>query len=269
MSDVGMDAEAVRSTAAQLDHAAASLTSIATMIDGLVAHLASEWKGGDADQFAGWWRSQHRPALMRCSSAVAGLAHAARNNAAEQDTTSAASSGLGGSTGGQSSGSSTFSPVDGLVLGGLLASMPGSAGIGAGLVIHNGQTMLNEADDGLGDSAVDGMGFIPVVGRYAGFTADGTGLLQDLATGQPVLPDVKALGWDAAGLYPPIGAYKFGTDIGRAISNIPAVHDQLDSYDNWVVANGASSGGDIGTRYDGVGGFINFVEDGTGLSRLF
>jgi uncharacterized protein YukE len=268
-----MDPDAVRAVADQLDAASRYLSDVIAAVDRQVHDLRYSWIGGDADRFAEWWTGQHRPALAHCVNAVSGLARSARANASDQDRASGVTA-SGGATTTSGSGGSTasgppISPVQGMAVGfALMAS--GMGPIGVGLVAHNAQVGLNQVDDGLGDTALDAVGMIPEVGPAIGFSADGAGLMQDLTTGQSVVPDIEALGWDAAGLYPPVGAFKLGLDTGTAISNIPAVHQHLDSYEDWVVANGERQGGDIGTRYNlSPHGLVNLIGDATGLSRIF
>jgi len=88
MAFEGMDTEAVRTLAQQLDREANAINSIINSINGIVAQLEGTWKGADATQFQGWWESQHRPALQLCEQAVCGLGVSARNNAFHQDQAS-------------------------------------------------------------------------------------------------------------------------------------------------------------------------------------
>lgn len=84
----GMDVDAVRSMAAQLDHQASAINSVINAIEGIIRQMAESWRGSDATQFQGWWEQQHRPALHAAEEAISGLATSARNNAAQQEATS-------------------------------------------------------------------------------------------------------------------------------------------------------------------------------------
>ncbi len=90
MAFEGMDTEAVRGLAQQLDGQASAINSVINSINGVVNQMETTWKGADATQFQGWWESQHRPALLAAEQAISGLATSARNNASQQDQTSSA-----------------------------------------------------------------------------------------------------------------------------------------------------------------------------------
>ncbi len=91
---MGMDADAVRNSATRLDGEAARLTSIIAAIDNNVGHAEQVWRGHDLEQFVGWWRTQHRPALLKAHESIAGLARSLVNNAVDQQRTSS-SPGMG------------------------------------------------------------------------------------------------------------------------------------------------------------------------------
>ena len=119
MSQVtGMDADAVRSAATRLDGEAVRLTSIISAIDNNVGHAEQVWRGHDLEQFVGWWRTQHRPALLRAHESITGLARSLVNNASDQDH----ASGLGGAA-----ASGGVTPI------GLSAVAVGLAGVGGTL----------------------------------------------------------------------------------------------------------------------------------------
>jgi WXG100 family type VII secretion target len=89
MAFEGMDTTAVRGYASQLDNQAHSINGVINAINGIVSQMESTWKGHDAQQFQEWWLQQHRPALLAAENAISGLATSARNNASQQDSTSA------------------------------------------------------------------------------------------------------------------------------------------------------------------------------------
>ena len=92
----GMDVDAVRQIASKLDNQGESLLHAISSVDSLVTNIEQVWRGQDSSDFAGWWRQQHRPALVQASDAITGLAQSARNNAGAQDLASSQSN--GGST---------------------------------------------------------------------------------------------------------------------------------------------------------------------------
>lgn len=81
---VGMDVAAVEQVSRDLKAEAARIGEVIAKIDSLVGHLPSIWKGHDAEQFAGWWRDQHRKALHAAQEDISGLGTSAHNNAREQ-----------------------------------------------------------------------------------------------------------------------------------------------------------------------------------------
>lgn len=85
----GMDVDAIRGMATQLDNQANSINSVINAIEGIINQMGESWRGPDATQFQGWWEQQHRPALHAAEAAISGLATSARNNAAQQEATSA------------------------------------------------------------------------------------------------------------------------------------------------------------------------------------
>lgn len=81
---IGMDVEAVEQLSRELQTQANEVQSVITAVDRLINHMQSIWKGRDSEQFAGWWREQHRPALDHAKEALEGLGRSAHNNATEQ-----------------------------------------------------------------------------------------------------------------------------------------------------------------------------------------
>lgn len=90
MAFEGMDTDLVQSLGHQLKNEENQIQSIISAIDGIVNQMEGAWKGADATEFAGWWQSQHRPALLACGEAVGGLGQSALNNAQQQISASQA-----------------------------------------------------------------------------------------------------------------------------------------------------------------------------------
>jgi WXG100 family type VII secretion target len=88
MAFEGMDIQAVRSLAGQLDQQASHIQDAVNQTSGLVGQLEGAWQGPDAQEFRGWWEQQHRPHMMACHDAISGLAQSARNNAQAQEDAS-------------------------------------------------------------------------------------------------------------------------------------------------------------------------------------
>lgn len=86
---IGMDPDAVEQLSRDLHNQAEAINGVVSKIDGLVNHMQGIWKGHDSDQFAGWWRDQHRKALNAAHEAIEGLSTSARNNANDQRQVSA------------------------------------------------------------------------------------------------------------------------------------------------------------------------------------
>lgn len=108
----GMDAAVVRQVAAKLKAQADALGGIIVTINRLVDHAESVWRGRDAQEFASWWASQHRPRLQSAQEAIRGLGQSASNNADEQDR--ASSSTNGGATPSHAGSTSPTPPLSGV-----------------------------------------------------------------------------------------------------------------------------------------------------------
>lgn len=81
---IGLDPEAVEQLSRDLNNQAHEIGQVISKIDGLISHMQGIWKGHDSEQFAGWWRDQHRKALHSAQDAIEGLGRSAHNNAQEQ-----------------------------------------------------------------------------------------------------------------------------------------------------------------------------------------
>lgn len=83
----GMDAEAVRTFANQLNSDA---EQIETLVNSLTSQLGNvQWIGADATRFTGDWDSTYRPQLQAVSTALRDAATVANSNAAQQEQASA------------------------------------------------------------------------------------------------------------------------------------------------------------------------------------
>ncbi len=131
MAEVGMDADVVRGLSSKLDVEAGRIATVVGDVDRLLSGIDAEWLGRDADQFVGWWRQQHRVALLALHDAVAGLAQSVRNNASAQDTASSSEGAAVGVAAG--AGGVAVAAGGAAVAGGAAApgSAPGGSAVGA------------------------------------------------------------------------------------------------------------------------------------------
>ncbi len=82
MAIIGMDIEAVRQLAGQMD---AQAEQIAQLEAGLTQAIEStEWVGPDRDRFVGDWQGNHAAQLRAVAQSLRDAATAARNNAQQQ-----------------------------------------------------------------------------------------------------------------------------------------------------------------------------------------
>lgn len=89
MAKIGMDTQVVSSMGKEMQKLANQIDqTIVAQIDRLVAHIPADWNGKDANQFADWWKSQHRKNLKKVASDLHGLGQSALNNAKEQEQVS-------------------------------------------------------------------------------------------------------------------------------------------------------------------------------------
>lgn len=86
MAFVGMDIEAVRQLATQMDSKASDIDTIANTLNSLLGN--TQWIGTDATNFRNDWNSTHMTNLRSVSNALKNAANAARNNASEQEDAS-------------------------------------------------------------------------------------------------------------------------------------------------------------------------------------
>lgn len=284
MTFVGADPEQLESLATVLNGFADQLNSTRSDLNARITH--SSWRGLDADRFRGDWTSKYIRSLDAAVSSLHAASGTLKDNATQQRSASAVttggsvspSTGSAASDGSSQSGTSSSSADelnrDSMIISSILMLIPGLQGVGALIGLESTERELNVLDPGLGDALGDVIGLFGPL-EAVGFATDTIGLVEDMMTGQSLEPDIMSLTYDAGGLIETysigkmIGAAKLGVDLGRAISNFPPVHAQMDTYEDWVVKNGETHGGNIGTRYDGPGGVVNLIGDATGLSRYF
>jgi len=89
----GLDPEVVTQLAGQLKTQSQDIGGVIAHVDGIVNRIDQAWNGHTAAEFAGWWRQQHRPALVEAQLAVDGLHQSALNNVAQQEQASGDDSG--------------------------------------------------------------------------------------------------------------------------------------------------------------------------------
>ncbi len=83
---LGMDPQAVRELAQQLDTSAGQIEQIRSQLTGKLS--GTQWTGNDAQQFRNDWQSTHVAALNRVVEALKQASQTATRNAAAQEQTS-------------------------------------------------------------------------------------------------------------------------------------------------------------------------------------
>lgn len=86
MTNVGMDVEAVRSFATQLNSDAGEIDNLITKLSGQLSTV--HWVGNDASRFTSDWDSSYRPQLQAVSNALRDAANVANANATQQEQAS-------------------------------------------------------------------------------------------------------------------------------------------------------------------------------------
>lgn len=84
----GMNIEAVRGIGRQLAAEASALEGLRVRVDGLATQAGQEWRGADAQQFVGLWRSGSRSKVVALARELQELARRAVANADAQEATS-------------------------------------------------------------------------------------------------------------------------------------------------------------------------------------
>jgi len=106
----GLDPEVVTQLAGQLKSQSQDIGGVIAHVDGIVNRIDQAWNGHTASEFAGWWRQQHRPALVEAQIAVDGLHQSALNNVAQQEEASGNLTGMAGAGGSFGSTANTAQP---------------------------------------------------------------------------------------------------------------------------------------------------------------
>ena len=81
----GMDLDAVRGLARDLETQAQQIQQIIAAIQSVIGRGPAIWKGQDFDQFQDWWQNKHRAELQAIAERVHGLGQSAANNASSQE----------------------------------------------------------------------------------------------------------------------------------------------------------------------------------------
>jgi len=86
MAFTGMNIEAVRNMARQMEQAAAEVEQIATRLTGLLEN--TEWVGTDATNFRAEWQGTHAPNARQMCERLRMVGQEAERNAQEQEAAS-------------------------------------------------------------------------------------------------------------------------------------------------------------------------------------
>ena len=86
MAFIGMDVEAVRQLATQMDSKATDIDTIMNTLNSTLGN--TDWLGTDATNFRNDWSTVHMVNLRNVANALRNAATAARTNATEQDNAS-------------------------------------------------------------------------------------------------------------------------------------------------------------------------------------
>jgi uncharacterized protein YukE len=82
----GMDIDAVRNLAAQLDSKAGEIDQIANVLTSTLN--GAHWEGPDATRYRGDWTGTHHPQLTAVANALREASTAAKNNVMQQENAS-------------------------------------------------------------------------------------------------------------------------------------------------------------------------------------
>ncbi|WP_277208424.1 hypothetical protein [Isoptericola croceus] len=176
----GADIEALRLLADKIAEGGTSLDSVVTTVDAVLPST-DVWGGVDGDQFRAEWRTTHAVRLREASGMLGTVAARVRDNADDQERTSAADGGAGGDgPGGPAEPLGSASGTDGDLFD-LFA--PGAALVGFGAAAWKafkyGQNLLNysRALNGVGQAASSASAFM-----RSFMLQDGMGILGKLGT---------------------------------------------------------------------------------------
>lgn len=82
----GMDIEAVRSLAQQMNSSAEEIRSLASRLSSALE--GTQWVGPDREKFVGDWQGQYMTSLNQVAQGLVDAAQRATSNASEQETAS-------------------------------------------------------------------------------------------------------------------------------------------------------------------------------------
>jgi WXG100 family type VII secretion target len=86
----GMDPEAIRQVATNLQQQATSLEGVLSAIEGQIQEAQSNWRGQDSDAFEQEWSGSHKATLQEAITQIQTMSTKANDQAAEQESTSQA-----------------------------------------------------------------------------------------------------------------------------------------------------------------------------------
>lgn len=266
MSDlIGMDPAAVSALADRITGQATALQGVIGTVDGIVYQISESWQGPVATEFAGWWYRQHKPALLKATAAISGLATSAHNNTKQQDQASA-----GATTGTGPAATTAGAVVVGAGAGSVAASrvaqgasaVGGSAGaasaataVGAGSAFGSAvaQTAISAAKQYEGDpTSANGTDFVAKnVPNSAAWCAEfaSWSIAQQLGGKLPAtLPDGTTMDWVSAKAWLAAAqSNKFG------LSVVPS--EQQVRPGDFAIYNGGSHIAVVTSKVDGNGQF--------------
>ncbi len=84
----GMNVEAVKAAAQQLQQQASRMRELVGKVDGELSMLVAAWHGKDASDFAQQWQGQYRPAVIRLAQVAEQMAQTAMQHIGKQQATS-------------------------------------------------------------------------------------------------------------------------------------------------------------------------------------
>jgi uncharacterized protein YukE len=196
MSFEGMDADQLRTLAAQIDKDAQTLSGLVTTMTGVVAELTLFWRGPMVAVFDQDWQTKYRPSLLAAQDTLTALHTHLVNNIDQQTSASAADSGWTAErVVGDFENVLTGTGLVGLT--GLLAGTPiGDVFDGLGIVsipidaYHTADDQFHVDED-----LVQGH-YVQAANDYADETSDGLKTLSDVIAADPEIvanPDADAV----------------------------------------------------------------------------
>ena len=275
---IGANPDQLDALAARMDGDAAALSSVRDSIQWSLSR--TDWPGSDGDQFRSDWAYRYAPALANAATMLRDAARVLRINADQQRYVSGASTGHAGPGGGPSGGAS--GPAENA------RTMRILAGVDWLLETTQNLTYLGSLIENFEDvtvplsrfaGAADVFRFGPLDAAALGLSIGELGA--ELSRGELRWSTIWDVAWNAASLHPIggaiTGAWDAGAAIGAGIANklddLGMQQGIIDHTINRLYGDDLSptEAAEFGTRYDGVGGFVNFVGDSVqaGWSKLF